>query len=130
MRDYKKWSAEERKKSNLMTRKARKLGLMPYPSKCCYCEQDKGILHYHNTDYDVTLELTPKLLNGTATDAEKARIMSALKPICWRCHMMLHRGERHPKSAEVYFNRVKNGERFAPVFRGDAWGCLEQFMID
>lgn len=130
MRDYKKWSAQERTRSYNMTRQAKKLGLIPNPTRCCFCGQDRGILHYHNTDYDVTLELQPKLLNGTATDEDKARIMDALKPVCWTCHMMLHRGEKHPKSAEAYFASVKAGARYKPIFRGNAWEELDKFMID
>lgn len=130
MKDYKKWTAAQRNRSLALTRKAKQLGLIPKPSRCCFCGQENGILHHHNVDYDVTLELQPKILNGTATEEEFEMVMNVLKPVCWRCHMMLHRAEKHPKSAEVYFERVKNGERFKPIYRPNAWDELKQFMID
>lgn len=130
MRDYKKWTAEQRNKSLSQTRVARRMGIIPPPSRCCFCGQEKGIIHYHNVDYDVSLRIQPKLIAGNATNEEKEELMSVLKQVCWRCHMMLHKEERHPKSAEKYFEAIKNGVRYTPVYRGNAWEELDQFMID
>lgn len=130
MKDYKKWTAAERNRSLALTRKAKKLGLIPQPTKCCFCGQEKGILHHHNVDYDVTLEIQPKLIRGTATEEERLRLMDALKSVCWRCHMMLHRAEQHPRSARAYFDAVENGVQYKPVYRPNAWSELDQHMID
>lgn len=89
-----------------------------------------GILQTHNMDYSVTLEFVPKMIAGVATEEEIKRVKSVLKHVCWRCHMMIHRAEDHPLSSERYFERVRNGERFRPVFRSNAWEELDEFMID
>ena len=54
MKHYKGWSPERRKASLKLTNKAKKMGWIPQPKICRRCGQDKGILHLHNEDYDVT----------------------------------------------------------------------------
>lgn len=130
MKDYKKWTAAERNRSLAQTRKCKALGLIPKPTRCRFCGQENGILHHHNVDYDVSLEVQPKLINGTATLEDKKRLDDVLVPVCWTCHMMLHRAEQHPKSAEAYFEQVKNGMRPFAVYTPNAWGILEKYMID
>lgn len=130
MKDYKKWTVAERSRSLALTRKCKKLGLIPHPSRCRFCGQENGILHHHNIDYDVSLEVQPKLINGTATAEERKRLDDILIPVCWTCHMMLHRGETHPKSAEVYFAGVANGMQPAPVYKPTEWRVLDKYMID
>lgn len=130
MRDYKKWTATERNRSLALTRKAKALGLIPHPRRCRFCGQENGILHHHNIDYDVSLEVQPKLISGTATEEDKKRLDEVLVPICWTCHMMLHREAQHPKSVEAYFERVANGYQPRPIFKPNAWEVLTQYMID
>ena len=130
MKDYKKWTATERNRSLALTRKAKALGLIPHPKRCCFCGQENGILHHHNIDYDVTLDVQPKLILGTATEEEIKQLQEVLLPVCWTCHMMIHRGELHPKSAEAYFEQVKNGMQPKPIFKPNAWRTLDKYMID
>lgn len=130
MNDYKKWTASQRNKSLSLTKRATAMGIIPKATKCRFCGQEKGIIHSHNMDYDVTLELTPKIIAGTATEEEIQKVMEVLVPVCWKCHIMIHKAEKHPLSAEKYFERVKNGEQFKPTYRGNAWEELDCFMID
>lgn len=130
MKNYKKWTAEERNRNLTLYNEAKRKGLMQKPTQCRICGQTKGILHTHCTDYDVSLEMLPKLLEGRITEDEKKQLDEVLLPVCWRCHMMIHKAEKHPKSAEKYFSEIKDGVRYAPVFRGNAWGELVQHLID
>lgn len=119
MNSYKKWSGEERTKSLKLTNKAKKMGLLEEPKKCRVCGQEKGILHTHNKDYDVTLAYVPKMLDGTATEEEIAKIKDVLVPICWRCHMIYHAYWRNPAAYKKYFDEVKNGKMYPPVYKHD-----------
>lgn len=117
MKDYQKWTGAQRQKSLKYTNQAKKMGLLEEPKKCRFCGQEKGILHTHNTDYDVTLEYVPKMIAGTATEEEIAKVKEVLVPICWRCHMMLHSEHRNPTAYKRYFEEVKNGKQYPPVYR-------------
>lgn len=131
MKDYKKWSAAERQKSLALTNEAKRRGLLQEPTKCRICGQEHGILHTHNSNYDATLAFVPKMLEGTATPEEIQAVHDALMPICWTCHMMLHRGEKHPLSWQRYLAQVEvEGKQFPPVYKPDSWEVLDQFMID
>ena len=130
MKDYKKWTAAERNRSLAMTRKAKLLGFIPKPECCRFCGQKNGILHHHNTDYDVSLSVLPRILNGTATDEEKNALDKVLVPVCWTCHMMIHRADKHPKSAEAYFENVNNGMVPPASYSQNNWKSLEKYMID
>lgn len=127
---YKKWTAEQRVQSLKLTNQAKALGLLEDPRQCSICGQDKGILHTHNTDYDVTLSLTPKLIDGTFTQEELLKVKSVLVPLCWRCHMMLHKKERHPESYKRYIESINNGVKYRPVFHGNAWYEIDKLIID
>lgn len=130
MVDYKQWSAAERLASLALTNEAKRRGLLEAPHACRICGETRGILHTHNSNYDVTLALTPKMLNGTATEEEVARVKEVLMPVCWRCHMMIHKKGHHPLSWEKYIEAIKSGVRFRPVYRGNAWEELNQHIID
>ena len=115
MRDYKKWTAKERNRSLYLTRKAKALGLIEEPKKCRFCGRENGILHYHNTDYDVSLDVLPKLIKGVATSDELKMLEETFIPVCRTCHMMIHRAEKNPKASEVYFEKVKAACQPSPV---------------
>jgi len=119
MNSYKKWTGAQRQKSLKLTNEAMKRGLLERPHKCRICGQEKGILHTHNKDYDVTLELVPKMLDGTATEEEMAKVKEVLVPICWRCHMIHHSKYRNPEAHDRYFEEVKNGKQYPPVYHHD-----------
>ena len=119
MNNYKGWTVEQRELSLKLTNRAKKLGLLEQPHKCKFCGQEKGILHTHNENYGVTLELVPKMLNGTATKEEIEKVKSVLWHICWRCHMIWHSKRRAPKQVEKYFEEVKNGKQYPPVYKHD-----------
>ena len=132
MRDYKNkngsWTGAERQKSYGYTKRCFDLGLLPKATKCEVCGQEKGILQVHNENYTITLNVAPKLLNGTATEEEVKQINECLKHLCWRCHMIYHSYHRNPRAVINYFARFKNkdgifdgktGSPDAPVFRHD-----------
>jgi hypothetical protein len=122
MKTYKKWSPEFRKASLKLTNKAKKLGWIPQPKVCRRCGQDKGILHLHNEDYDVTYYTLTEVFNRfpvEITQEEIDKINEALEPICWRCHMMHHSVRRNKVAVENYFKEIKAGKRYPPVFRHD-----------
>lgn len=125
MNNYKKWTGEERKKSLVLFNKAVKMGLIPRPTKCRICGQTEGILQTHNEDYDATLNYIPKMIDGTATEEEKAAVFKALVPICWRCHMMHHSRWISAWRVEKYFKEVKSGKMYPPVFNHD-FGILKR----
>lgn len=80
-------------------------------TKCSMCGQDKGIRHYHCEDY------SPE------------NILNDVKPLCWRCHMMLHSRFRHPKSYEKYKAEIAAGKVYPPVYKHD-FDILEENFID
>ena len=115
MKSYNGFTPQQREHAANVQREAIKQGLMPKPSdcKCTICGQDRGIRHYHNEDYS------------------EDKIISDAKVVCWRCHMMIHARFKHPLSfAKYMLDVVLYKKRFRPVFRGDAWGELEQHYID
>jgi hypothetical protein len=122
MQSYKGWSPEFRQASLKLTNKAKKLGWIPEPKTCRRCGQDKGILHLHNEDYDVTYNTLTDCLSRfpvSITEQEHSEINRVLEPICWRCHMMHHSKKRNVKAVELYFAEVMQGKQWPPVFRHD-----------
>lgn len=130
MKNYKQWTPADRWRNLRLYKDALRLGLWNEPKKCRFCGQRHGILQTHCTDYDVSLNGLPKVLDGTISADEREKLEDVLIPVCWRCHMMIHKAEYHPLSSQYYFKLVKDGARFKPVFRPDAWEELEQFLID
>lgn len=119
MRTYKKWSGEERLRSLGLTNKAKKLGLISEPTKCNRCGQTEGILQLHNHDYDITLSIVPKMIDGTASKSEIQLVNDTLECLCWRCHMMLHSEHRAMEAVKKYFYEVSKGKKYPPVFKHD-----------
>ncbi|MBT6230481.1 MAG: hypothetical protein HOI47_27885 [Candidatus Scalindua sp.] len=120
MHKYKKWSAETRQASLKLTNKAKKMGWIPEPRKCRRCNQDKGIIHLHNEDYDVTLFTLQDVFKRfpvEITDKELENINEVLEPLCWRCHMVHHSIYRAPKACAEYWDDIKQGVWFEPVYK-------------
>ena len=117
MNGYKKWDGTQRQESLKLFNLAKKAGLIESPKECKICGQTKGILMTHNKNYDVTLSYLPKLLDGKANEMEISQIHKALVPICWRCHMILHSYHRNPSAYKKYFQEVKDGIQYPPVYK-------------
>jgi hypothetical protein len=120
MKDYKKWTAETRKQSLKLTNRAKKFGWIENPKECRRCGQTEGILHLHNEDYDITLNTLTEAFDRfpiSITEDELKAIDGALEPICWRCHMIHHSVRRNPAAVKLYFEEVKQGKKFAPVYK-------------
>lgn len=105
MKDYKGYSEKQRKHVQYLLNKAIRNGEMKNPCllPCEICGQKKGIREWHSKDY--------------AEDTWKDN----LQCLCWRCHRMLHVFEQGPiskryESARIYFQSVKNGMIFDPVY--------------
>lgn len=120
---YKKWSKEEREKSYAMTKKAQELGWIKKPCKCQFCGQDKGIIHLHNENYDVTLDILGEALQRKPkpriSKEEKEAIDEVLWEVCWRCHMIHHSYYRNPQACEEYWKEIEAGDQYPPVFKHD-----------
>lgn len=114
MNSYNGFSPAQRQKGDKIIKAAIAEGkLKPLTEVKCYiCGQDEGIRHYHNEDY------SPE------------NVIADARPVCWRCHMMIHKRFRHPKSYEKYISEVKAGKRYPPVYKHNDWGALTQHMID
>jgi hypothetical protein len=112
---YNGFSPEQREQGDKWIKKAVADGrLAPLnTTKCHYCGQEQGIRHYHCEDYS-----TEEIVVGTSI------------PVCWVCHMMIHRKGRHPASYRNYFDRVKQGYMPKPVFTGNQWQALNKYTID
>jgi len=103
MKSYNGFSPQERIAGDKIIKQAIKDGVLESLDKavCVTCGQDKGIRHYHCEDY------SPQ------------NIIADSKCMCWRCHMILHSRFRFPKQAKKYFEEVKQGKRYAPVYRNN-----------
>ncbi len=73
MKDYKKWTERDRRKSLRKTNEAIKAGIIPKPSRCARCGGIRGV-HYHNHDYSDPIK--------------------HLEALCSKCHLKEHREER------------------------------------
>ena len=105
MRDYKGYSAEQRRKNLVNVKELIANGELesPYKKKCEICGQDKGIREYHCTDYNPEVAL------------------KSLKCLCYKCHRYLHvfeLGESHKyyQNAKKYFEKVKTGYIYKPLY--------------
>lgn len=130
MRNYKQWTPAQRWRNLKLYREAVALGLIEEPKVCRGCRQDKGIIHMHCVNYDVSLAYLPKLINGTISAEERGKLNNTLVPVCWRCHMMLHKKDHHPQSYEKYFAEIRSGIQYPPVYKPDAWYELDRHIID
>jgi len=122
MRNYKGWSGDFRKESLKLTNAAKKMGWIENPSKCNRCGQTEGILHLHNEDYDVTYYTLKEVFNRfpiSITVEEQEKVNSVLEQICWRCHMLHHSVRRNKQAVEKYFEEIKNGKKYPPVYKHD-----------
>ena len=97
MKTYKKWSPAERMVSFKKTMAAIEAGIIPKPHTCNRCGQTKGIIQYHNEDYSDPIKY--------------------LEMLCWRCHIIHHSVRRNPEAVRLYFEEVKSGKIFPPVFK-------------
>ena len=65
---------------------------------CNRCGQKQGLGTYHSPWY--------------------ASIKYA-EPLCWRCHLVTHLERRDPQGCERYWEEIKNGKQYPPVFKSD-----------
>lgn len=121
---YKKWTKEERNFSYELTKMAEARGWIKPRKKCGRCGQQEGIIHLHNEDYDVTIKvLSDVFLNipdgqePVITPEQKAEIDKVLEILCWRCHMIHHSAYRNPAACEKYWDEIKSGKMYPPVFK-------------
>lgn len=114
MKSYNGFTPSQRRAGDRIIKDAISSGKLAPLSECscAFCGQSKGILHYHAEDY------TPD------------RILNDVVPLCWRCHMMVHRRFSHPRSFAAYMEDVQGGIVFPPVYRGNDWDALDIHMID
>ena len=131
MQSYKGWSPEFRKKSLRYTKRAKKLGWIPYPKKCQRCGQTEGILHTHNENYDVTYYTLHDVFNRfpiSITPEEIKKLTDVLEQICWRCHMMHHSKRRNAQGVKRYFEEIAAGKKYPAVHRHD-FSVLKQHGV-
>jgi hypothetical protein len=122
MKDYKGWDSNFRSASLKLTNRAKEKGWIQNPTKCNRCGQTEGILHLHNEDYDITFYTLEKVFNRsplTITKEEIDNVNSVLEELCWRCHMMHHSIRRNKQSVDKYFEEIKAGKRYPPVYKHD-----------
>ncbi|QDP66238.1 MAG: hypothetical protein Unbinned805contig1001_9 [Prokaryotic dsDNA virus sp.] len=120
MRDYKGWTGKQRKESLKLTNKAKELGWIKLPTCCNRCGQTKGILQLHNEDYSVTYNVLRDALDRFPAQIKKSemkKVAEVLEELCWRCHMIHHSTHRNPQACENYFNEIKAGKQYPPVYR-------------
>lgn len=98
MKSYKGWTAEERRKSLILTKKAIASWEIPHQSElwCNRCGQKKWIIDYHNENYSHPTKY--------------------LEPLCFRCHIIHHSERRNPKMCKLYWERIKEWKVYEPVF--------------
>jgi len=124
MRQYKKWSPEFRQKSLNLTNRAKTRGWIQEPKECRRCKQTEGILHLHNEDYDVTVNILTDVFarpRPVPTEEEKAQLAEVLEPICWRCHMIHHSEHRAPEQVAKYKAEIEAGKQYPPVYKHNFW---------
>ena len=120
-KDTRQWTLHNRKRSYKMTLQAQERGFIPYPTRCDFCSQDKGIMRLYNEDHGFILNVLPDLINGKRIPDEEllVKISKCFKPLCYRCDMMHHSQARDPKAYSIYIQQIKDGVAFAPVFKHD-----------
>ena len=95
---YKQWSEAERNASFRKTKKAIADGDIP-PAKvlgCNRCKQTKGVIDYHNHNYDHPTKY--------------------LEALCYTCHMVHHNFHNNPQGCMDYWDRVFQGYQPEPQF--------------
>lgn len=97
--DGRTWTGSQRMDSYKKTKLAIAKGEIPPATVCDRCKQDKGLIAYHNHDYDHPTQ--------------------HLEALCWRCHMMHHSQHFAPLQVNHYFDEVAKGKQWPPVFRHD-----------
>lgn len=65
---------------------------------CNRCGQHEGLVTYHFPWY--------------------ASIKYA-EPLCWRCHMITHLERSQPALCEKYWDEIKGGKQYPPVYKHD-----------
>lgn len=99
MKSYNGFSPEQRIMVGDIIKEKVKTGELQEAKECKRCKQTKGIIHYHLEDYSLPVT------------EEK------IEHLCWRCHMMHHSRRRSPDAVAQYFEDIKQGKQFPPVFR-------------
>ena len=99
MKDYKGWTAKQRRESLVKTKQAIADGIIPPATKCNRCGQTEGIIEYHNADYSDPIKF--------------------LESLCFRCHMVHHSRFRAPLQCIDYWEEIAQGKCFPPVFTRD-----------
>lgn len=79
-----------------LTKKAIAEGVIPKATVCNRCGQDQGIVMYHNHDYSDPIKY--------------------LESLCWRCHMVIHSEHINKEACDKYWEEIKNGNRYDPVY--------------
>lgn len=125
MRQYKQWSPQFRQKSLNLTNKAKTRGWIAEPEECRRCGQTEGIIHLHNEDYDVTVdtltEVFARIPKPRITEQEKLNLAEVLEPLCWRCHMIHHSEHRNKEACDQYWEEIKSGKKYPPVYKHSFW---------
>lgn len=98
MGSYKGFSGLQRMACHTLILRAVSDGLIPPATECARCGQKEGILQYHNENYDQYM------------DVER---------LCWRCHMIHHSDHRCPVACAKYWETIKAGHQWPPVYRHD-----------
>lgn len=103
MRSYNGFTPQQRMRGDYIIKQAIKEGILPAATdcKCVVCGQDKGIRHYHTEDY------TPEHI------VEKCEVW------CWRCHLIHHSRHINPEACEAYFESIKQGVKYPPVYKNN-----------
>lgn len=115
LKDYNGFTGAQREKGSRILKKAITEGRIPDPMTlpCAICGQTEGIRHYHNEDYS------------------EEHVIEDAKPICWRCHMLLHKRYSHPLSFCKYMIDVTlYHKQYPPVYKPNDWGKLTEHYID
>jgi len=101
MKSYKGWTAEERRKSLILTKRAIAEWKIPPANElwCNRCWQKEWIIDYHNENYSHPTKY--------------------LEPLCFRCHIIHHSQRRAPEACKKYWEEIKNGKQYPPVYKRD-----------
>lgn len=103
MKSYNGFTPKQRIEGDKIIKQAIKDGVLKSLDECVcvVCGQNEGIRHYHCEDY------SPQ------------NILNDAKCLCWRCHMILHSRFKYPNEAKKYFEEVKQGKRYKPVYKNN-----------
>jgi len=99
MKDYNGFTADQRNRSYAWLKAQWAAGLLPRPSRCCACGQDRGIIDAHAEDYSEPFG--PHLLDY---------------PLCFICHMMVHCRFKAKGAWNRYRAAIAQGYRFPAFF--------------